>query len=43
VPRIIAVVDAENERSKRVAERLAMRFVARLEAFGRPQVLYEAR
>ena len=43
VPRIIAVVDAENERSKRVAERLEMRFVARLEAFGRPQVLYEAR
>jgi RimJ/RimL family protein N-acetyltransferase len=43
VPRIIAVVDAENERSKRVAERLGMRFVEGLEAFGRPEVLYEAR
>jgi [ribosomal protein S5]-alanine N-acetyltransferase len=42
VPRIIAVVDAENEASLRVAERISMQRVATIEAHGRPHVVFAA-
>jgi RimJ/RimL family protein N-acetyltransferase len=42
VERIIAVVDAENERSLRVPERIGMRRVETIEAHGRPHVLFAA-
>jgi [ribosomal protein S5]-alanine N-acetyltransferase len=40
VGRIIAVVDEENEASLRVAERIGMRRVERIEANGRPHVVF---
>jgi RimJ/RimL family protein N-acetyltransferase len=43
VPRIVAVVDAENEASLRVAERIGMTRIETREAFGRPHVLLAAR
>ena len=39
-PRIIAVVDAENEPSLRVPERIGMRKVETIQAHGRPHVLF---
>jgi [ribosomal protein S5]-alanine N-acetyltransferase len=43
VPRIIAIVDADNAASLRVAERIGMQQVETIEAYGRPHVLFEAR
>jgi RimJ/RimL family protein N-acetyltransferase len=42
VPRIIAVADVENVASHRVAERIGMRRDGRIEAHGRPHVLFAA-
>lgn len=42
VPRIIAVADAENPASHRVAERIGMRRDREIEAHGRPHVLFVA-
>jgi ribosomal-protein-alanine N-acetyltransferase len=42
VERIIAVVDAENETSLRVPERIGMRRVETIQAHGRPHVLFAA-
>jgi ribosomal-protein-alanine N-acetyltransferase len=42
VPRIIAVVDVDNETSQRVAERIGMTRVETIEAHGRPHVLFTA-
>ena len=42
-PRIIALVDAENEASLRVPERLGMRRIESIEAYGRPHVLFATR
>ena len=39
-PRLIAVVDAENQRSLRVPERLGMRRVGDIEAHGRAHILF---
>jgi len=41
-PRIIAVVDAENEASLRVPRRIGMRRVETIHAHGRPHVLFAA-
>ena len=41
-PRIIAVVDAENEASLRVPRRIGMRRVETIHAHGRPHVLFVA-
>jgi ribosomal-protein-alanine N-acetyltransferase len=41
-PRIIAVVDEENEESQRVAERIGMSRIETIEAYGRPHVLFAA-
>lgn len=41
-PRIIAVIDEENAPSMRVAERIGMALAERIDAFGRPHVVYEA-
>ena len=43
VPRIVAVVDAENEASLRVPERIGMSRAGELKPRGRPHVLFEAR
>jgi ribosomal-protein-alanine N-acetyltransferase len=40
VPRIIAVADVENVASHRVAERMGMRLDSRIEAHGRPHLLF---
>jgi ribosomal-protein-alanine N-acetyltransferase len=40
VPRIITVVDAENEASLRVPERIGMTSTETIEAYGRPHVLF---
>ena len=40
--RIVALVDAENEASLRVAERIGMARVETIEAHGRPHVLFAA-
>lgn len=40
VPTVVAVVDAENERSLRLAERLGMTRIDTIDAHGRPHVLY---
>ena len=42
MPRIIAVVDAENEASLRVPERIGMTKVETIQAHGRPHVLFAA-
>jgi ribosomal-protein-alanine N-acetyltransferase len=42
VPRIIAVVDVDNETSQRVAERIGMTRIETIEAHGRPHVLFHA-
>jgi [ribosomal protein S5]-alanine N-acetyltransferase len=42
VPRIIAVVDAENESSRRVAKRIGMTQVETIRAHGRPHVVFAA-
>jgi RimJ/RimL family protein N-acetyltransferase len=42
VPRIIAVVDAENEASLRVSERIGMKRVETVDAHGRPHVVFVA-
>jgi RimJ/RimL family protein N-acetyltransferase len=42
-PRIIAVMDVDNEPSLRVAERLGMERVETVDVYGRPHVLFEAR
>jgi ribosomal-protein-alanine N-acetyltransferase len=42
VQRIIAVVDAENEASLRVPERIAMQRVGAIHAHGRPHILFAA-
>ena len=42
VPRIIAVVDAENEASLRVSERIGMKKVETVHAHGRPHVVFAA-
>jgi ribosomal-protein-alanine N-acetyltransferase len=39
-PRIVAVVDAENEASMRVAERIGMQRIDEIDAHGRPHVLF---
>ncbi len=39
-PRIVALVDAENEPSLRVAERIGMARIETVEAHGRPHVLF---
>ena len=41
-PRIVAAVDAENEASKRVAERIGMARIDTVKAHGRPHVLFAA-
>ena len=41
-PRIVAAVDAENEASMRVAERIGMASIETIEAHGRPHVLFAA-
>jgi len=41
-PRIVAVVDAENEASIRVPERIGMTRIESIEAYGRPHVLFAA-
>jgi [ribosomal protein S5]-alanine N-acetyltransferase len=41
-PRIIAVVDAENEASLRVPERIGMKKIETIHAHGRPHVLFAA-
>jgi ribosomal-protein-alanine N-acetyltransferase len=41
-PRIIAVVDAENEASLRVPERIGMTKIETIQAHGRPHVLFAA-
>ena len=41
-PRIVALVDAENEPSLRVAERIGMVRIETIEAYGRPHVLFAA-
>jgi ribosomal-protein-alanine N-acetyltransferase len=40
VPRIVAVVDAENDASMRVAERIGMKRIDAIEAYGRPHILF---
>jgi RimJ/RimL family protein N-acetyltransferase len=40
VHRIVAVIDAENAASQRVAERIGMRLDAQIEAYGRPHLLF---
>jgi len=40
VPRIVAVVDARNESSLRVAERIGMARIEMIDAHGRPHVLF---
>jgi len=42
VPRIIAAVDAKNERSLRLPERIGMTHLGEIEAHGRPHVLFAA-
>ena len=42
VSRIVAVVDAENDASLRIPERIGMRRAGTIEAYGRPHVLFEA-
>ena len=42
-PRIVAVVDAENDASMRVAERIGMERVETIEAHGRRHVLFASR
>jgi ribosomal-protein-alanine N-acetyltransferase len=42
VERIIAVVDAENQRSLSVPERIGMRRIETIQAHGRPHVLFAA-
>jgi RimJ/RimL family protein N-acetyltransferase len=42
VPRIVSVVDADNETSLRVAARIGMEPVETIEAYGRPHVLFAA-
>lgn len=42
-PRIIAVIDSDNEASMRVAARIGMARVDEIEAYGRPHVLFAAR
>jgi RimJ/RimL family protein N-acetyltransferase len=42
VPRIIAVVDAENASSQRVAERIGMARLETTAAYGRPHVIFAA-
>ena len=42
-PRIVAVVDAENEASMRVAERIGMARIETIKAHRRPHVLFAAR
>jgi ribosomal-protein-alanine N-acetyltransferase len=42
VPRIIAVVDAENDASLRVPEKIGMQKVETIQAHGRPHVLFAA-
>jgi RimJ/RimL family protein N-acetyltransferase len=39
-PRVITVVDAENEASLRVPERIGMTRIESIEAYGRPHVLF---
>ena len=39
--RVVALVDAENHASLRVAERIGMRHVDTVEAHGRPHILFE--
>jgi [ribosomal protein S5]-alanine N-acetyltransferase len=41
--RIVAVVDAENEASLRVAERIGMGRIEEIDAHGRPHILFAAR
>lgn len=41
-PRIVAIVDAENGPSMRVADRIGMARIETLEAYGRPHVLFAA-
>jgi len=41
-PRIVAVVDAENEASIRAPERIGMTRIESIEAYGRPHVLFAA-
>ena len=41
-PRIVAVVDAANEPSFRVAERIGMERVETIEAYGRPHIVFAA-
>ena len=41
-PRIVAVVDEDNEASLRVAERIGMTRIGTIEAHGRPHVLFAA-
>ena len=43
VPRIVAVVDEENHRSSRVAERIGMTVADTVELHGRPHRLFELR
>jgi ribosomal-protein-alanine N-acetyltransferase len=42
-PRIVAVVDEANTASLRVAERIGMARVERIEAYGRPHVVFSVR
>lgn len=42
-PRIIAVIDSDNEASMRVAARIGMVRIHEIEAHGRPHVLFAAR
>lgn len=42
VPRIIAVVDVENEASRRVPERIGMHRTVTIDAHGRPHVVFTA-
>lgn len=41
-PRIVAVVDAENEPSFRVAKRIGMERIETIDAYGRPHALFAA-
>ena len=41
-PRIVAAVDAENDASMRVAERIGLARIDTVEAHGRPHVLFAA-
>ncbi|HEX3454471.1 MAG TPA: GNAT family N-acetyltransferase [Gaiellaceae bacterium] len=42
LPRVIALVDIENDRSARVAERIGMARIETIEAHGRPHVFFAA-